>query len=570
MLHSRGKTGAICLWLLLMSQSWAEQSIVFGYSREAEPVSYDGNGVGGFCGAVSQYLNSLHLSNGGIDNVPLERVDKRFGEFAKTLKNHQVGIQCGPSSATESRQQALTVAGQYKGQFSAIFFTTNTKVLVRKDKVGELFNGAPLKIGILNPAVFDACPNKTSNTGSNKGYCASAKLSDVITTGSISGVFPHVQLIPVKNRQDVMDGLVGKTLSGEMLDGYAGDAIILENMRRALGRQKNQYSIEPPLGSFIREDFVLVIYNDTPELNITAKLNAWLQSEGSDAIASLESAREGDMLLQGLSDALVWLNRSDHLQLAFSVMAGFCLFVLGLTGGLWWWVCHVKRKLTYCVSPIAKALASDLKSSNDDGSLKVEKQVFLHYSRELHDNICQLIVGVKRQVEMGVKLMDNNDQAPRATLAQSLVTLDQISQEVRKLSHDIRSEVEDVLDDLLHDFSQRTGIVTSRHGNLQWRSIPKTISTDVYRVVQEVLLNIEKHAAATQVQVTMANTGNQLCLTIQDNGQGMDTKQLTVKKGIGLKNMRDRIKGLQGQLLIDSQLGQGTQVQINVPCEMID
>ena len=95
--------------------------------------------------------------------------------------------------------------------------------------------------------------------------------------------------------------------------------------------------------------------------------------------------------------------------------------------------------------------------------------------------------------------------------------------------------------------------------------MPVPVSTSIYRVTQEALANIFKHAQATQVNILLEFQGSGVHLTGKDNGQGFDPK--APASGNGLRNMRQRAEELGGTFSLDSVSGQGTQVLINLPCQ---
>ena len=94
-------------------------------------------------------------------------------------------------------------------------------------------------------------------------------------------------------------------------------------------------------------------------------------------------------------------------------------------------------------------------------------------------------------------------------------------------------------------------------------SIPENVQHDIYRMVQELLNNIVKHANAANVEIALSKQQNYLYLLIEDNGKGFDLK--INKKGIGLRNIESRVNMLKGELTIDSKAGRGTAFNITIP-----
>ncbi len=540
--------------MLLAQTANASATLYFGYSMDAAPVSYSGTGINGFCGKVFHYLQSLPLQEMGYDlkEQPIPTIDQRFDQFAKNL-DKQVGVECGADSATAARRATvLTKNGSYSGQFTNIFFTTQTKLLVKKQKIAELYAGQPLVIGIINPRYFDKSPlnDKAQNT-------------QQLTTANISSFFPQVRLVPVLNRQDAINGLNQRTRLGDQLDGYASDAIILEDIRREIDKNTEQYRIEPPLSSFLREDYAITVYNDNAKLDLTNKINRWLsQAQGQDAIADLAAKREGNWLTQYLTDMMIWVNRSDHLMWLFYWTA-FGVLIVGLLSYLLMALIRKKFRLM-------REMLTRHNTSIKTTIMTQNKESFRHYSRELHDNVCQSLVGLKREMEMALQQLDQQEtQISQQSLYKALSIVDQVNQDVRQLSHDLRNEVEDPLDQLLTEFQQQHKINVERTSQVKWRTIPEPITTQLLSITREALQNIVKHAQASQVILELAYQKDSLHFLIHDNGKGFDKSTQPKALGIGLINIRERVKGLQGECDLQSAVGQGTTLTLHIPCELI-
>ena len=198
------------------------------------------------------------------------------------------------------------------------------------------------------------------------------------------------------------------------------------------------------------------------------------------------------------------------------------------------------------------------------------KESFRHYSRELHDNVCQSLVGLKREMEMALhQLGQQETQMSQQSLQKALSIVDQVNQDVRQLSHDLRNEVEDPLDQLLTDFQQRYKIHVERTSQVKWRTIPAPITKQLLSITREALQNIVKHAQASQVTLELAYQKDSLHFRIHDNGKGFDRSAQPKALGIGLINIRERVKGLQGECDLQSAVGQGTTLTLRIPCELI-
>jgi two-component system NarL family sensor kinase len=202
-------------------------------------------------------------------------------------------------------------------------------------------------------------------------------------------------------------------------------------------------------------------------------------------------------------------------------------------------------------------------------------------SRELHDGISQTIAAAKFSLETAQLKQQNNDDAQKE-LDRSMQLICKIMGDIRCISHQLHPGLlEDyglgaALEELGRDFSQRTGI-TVKVERLSIRNILSTeVKTALYRIAQESLTNIERHANASEVTLTLKLTPGWLVLEIIDNGQGFDyqnydkssdknnDKKTKAHQGIGLRNIKERLNFYQGNLTVKSEKS-GTTVLARIP-----
>ncbi|WP_375750087.1 cache domain-containing protein [Vibrio sp. HN007] len=193
-----------------------------------------------------------------------------------------------------------------------------------------------------------------------------------------------------------------------------------------------------------------------------------------------------------------------------------------------------------------------------------------HLARELHDGINQLLVSSKCHLELlATKLKDRNCSSELyehiEKSEQSLVTA---INEVRHISHNLRPSA---LDDIGLEAALTTLVNDFRlHANFEIEAVLETepgklkseAATTLYRVTQESLTNIEKHAQAKHVAVILKQMGNMLQLMIRDDGVGFDDKDVANNKGIGLRNMRERVEFIGGDFELISEQHFGTEITV--------
>jgi signal transduction histidine kinase len=99
--------------------------------------------------------------------------------------------------------------------------------------------------------------------------------------------------------------------------------------------------------------------------------------------------------------------------------------------------------------------------------------------------------------------------------------------------------------------------------DISWDLVSNKTKINVYRIIQESMQNIYKHANASQIKISISLKNNVICLDIIDDGSGFDTAKS--KKGIGLKNMTSRVEDVNGKITFLSEQGQGTSVYVKIP-----
>jgi signal transduction histidine kinase len=186
----------------------------------------------------------------------------------------------------------------------------------------------------------------------------------------------------------------------------------------------------------------------------------------------------------------------------------------------------------------------------------------------LHDEAGQLLASVY----LALDELDRESPGTVQQAARIRELLGRIEGELRRLSHELRPTILDdlglmpALGVLADGLSKRTGIRVEVDGDPEERFQPQ-IETAVYRVAQEALSNIARHAHATQAAIEVASGADMLSCTIQDDGKGFEPDALRASNrwGLGLIGMRERIGALGGRLQITSAPGRGTLVAATIP-----
>lgn len=188
-------------------------------------------------------------------------------------------------------------------------------------------------------------------------------------------------------------------------------------------------------------------------------------------------------------------------------------------------------------------------------------------ARELHDSISQMLVGIRYTIELARKRLQNDETGANLNLGKGIDGLSDAIQEVRRISSDLRPGVLDdlglgpALKSLIDEFSDRTGIETAFETVVFRNRLSQDAKIALYRIAQEALTNVERHAGATHVSLEMSGHRKGATMRIQDNGQGI---QNSGQGGLGLRNMQERIEQLSGNLRVLSS-DAGTMIEASVP-----
>lgn len=192
-------------------------------------------------------------------------------------------------------------------------------------------------------------------------------------------------------------------------------------------------------------------------------------------------------------------------------------------------------------------------------------------AREIHDELGQQLTGLKMDTAWLNKKLTEADKTVHEKLEGMLALIDETVKTVRRISSELRPGI---LDDMgliaalewqSGEFEKRSGIVCSFNTDVEELELSSNLATGIFRVYQETLTNVSRHAQATEVNATLAVAGNIVVLVIADNGKGFDTTVARNKKNLGLVGMKERAIMLGGTLSIESETGKGTKVVLRIP-----
>jgi signal transduction histidine kinase len=212
-----------------------------------------------------------------------------------------------------------------------------------------------------------------------------------------------------------------------------------------------------------------------------------------------------------------------------------------------------------------RALSMYLQHIREDERIRI--------SRQVHDELGQALTGLKMDLYWLSTRLPKNLRAVREKTKTMSAHIDSTIQTVRRISTELRPGI---LDDLglvaalewqAGEFQKRTGIKCEVTSELPEAILDQELNTAFFRIFQESLTNVVRHAGASQVDVRLWEKEGNLWMEIKDNGRGISEAELSNTKSIGLLGMRERAALLSGEVTISGAPGQGTTVRVRIPRE---
>jgi PAS domain S-box-containing protein len=195
-------------------------------------------------------------------------------------------------------------------------------------------------------------------------------------------------------------------------------------------------------------------------------------------------------------------------------------------------------------------------------------------AREIHDELGQQLTAIK----LDVSWLDRKiagDVVIKDRITGVLAMLTEMIQSIRRISTQLRPSILDdlglleALKWLARDFQKRTGIRIELDCPEESLKVEPAVTTGLFRIFQETLTNIARHAEATDVSAKLYMEDERLVLTIADNGKGFDPAAAKKKKTLGLLGMKERTLMMKGAYEIDSQPGKGTSLRFVIPLQSL-
>jgi two-component system NarL family sensor kinase len=203
--------------------------------------------------------------------------------------------------------------------------------------------------------------------------------------------------------------------------------------------------------------------------------------------------------------------------------------------------------------------------------LEAEEKERRRIAQDLHDGVGQLLSAAKLNLSNLDSKIATQTEEQKLAMQNALSLVDDSVKEVRAVSHNMMPNtlIKLGLASAVREFITKLGNAPTLKVDLEIvgldTRLDNQIETVLYRVIQEIVNNIIKHAKASQISMQLIRHDTELNIMIEDNGVGFDTNQLDNFEGIGLKGIQTRIEFLNGSVHFDSSIGRGTTVIIDIP-----
>jgi two-component system NarL family sensor kinase len=244
-----------------------------------------------------------------------------------------------------------------------------------------------------------------------------------------------------------------------------------------------------------------------------------------------------------------------------SAVAG-SLFFLALAGNMY----RSNRRRTKLHDKQLQVLQQQRQIEQMQAVMRGEEQERTRLARELHDGVGGMLAAIK----MNISAVQDHQRIIAPNLEAVMQMVESTAQEVRKAAHNLMPDIlqqynlQEALRMYCNSINDGNGLQIDLQFHTPWQQLKPSVELALYRILQELIQNIVKHANATQASIQFREDDT-LHVTVEDDGVGFNINE--VQKGLGLENIRSRVAALQGDLTIESTPGRGTTCYIELNTE---
>lgn len=200
---------------------------------------------------------------------------------------------------------------------------------------------------------------------------------------------------------------------------------------------------------------------------------------------------------------------------------------------------------------------------------EVREEERVAIARDIHDDLGQALTGLKYDIGGLAKACSKDPEVVQRTAAIGQA-IDRIINAVRRISSGLRPEVLDeiglsaAVEWQAREFSRRTGIRCSAEVDPEFTDPDRERSTAIFRILQELLTNVARHANATRVNVVLSES-DVIHLRVEDNGRGIEKDKFEHSRSLGFMGLRERVQAFGGTIAVEGREGEGTIARVSIP-----
>lgn len=202
-----------------------------------------------------------------------------------------------------------------------------------------------------------------------------------------------------------------------------------------------------------------------------------------------------------------------------------------------------------------------------------------HIAREVHDELGQLFTGINLNISLLTEMMEQNQEPSVSEIIDELHSVQQFVnkgiQTVRDISGSLRSYVLDHLglipavQEYCREIERMSNVTCNFKSEVESFNFSDEKNVALFRIIQEAITNVLRHADATLIDVTIGQTEESLEISISDNGKGMPESKEAISNSMGILGMKERAIFLKGKLKIDSVKNEGTRIHLSIPFDKL-
>ncbi|MBK8088591.1 MAG: sensor histidine kinase [Chitinophagaceae bacterium] len=284
------------------------------------------------------------------------------------------------------------------------------------------------------------------------------------------------------------------------------------------------------------------------------------ENASAEAVVEMKTKYETEKKERIIQEQQFNLKKKNYFIITISALV--------LLGALLAWLFYNRTKLKQETKLQAAVLSQQQIAAA--AILQAEENERQRIAKDLHDGVGQIMSAAKMNLSSFENDLQFKDEEQKLSFERIISLVDEGCKEVRSVSHQmmpnvlLKSGLGKAVAEFLDKIDQKVLKVNLHTEGLN-EHIEATTEIVLYRVLQESVNNVIKHSGASELDLSLIKDADGISATIEDNGKGFDSKNLSEKAGLGLKNMKARVEYLKGTIDFDSSPGRGTLVAIHIP-----